>query len=281
MASLDMAEAKFHDAEVRLQKLSENDQTRIRAVQGLASVYVASNRPDQAWMVLGNELSRHPDSEPIRSAAAELALRTDRRDDALRLYGEMVKNNPQSAEYRKMLGVAFQLKGDLGQAISNYEKAVELAPSDPAMVASLADALRIAERRADAIAQYRRLLKMEPNNVYAMNNLAFLLGETGGDLEEALGLASKAAGGMPGEDTFKDTLGFIYVKKHQGQEGAQILRPLSRKYPSNPEIRYHFALALAQMGQKAQAQTELEAALSSGPGDATRKEILSSLGRTQ
>jgi len=281
MASLDTAEAKFHEAEIRLQKLSENDQSRIRAVQGLASVYAESNRLDLAWSLLSAELSRDPNSELIRSAAAEIALRSNRYNDALRLFGELVKGDPQSARYRMSLGAAFQLKGDMGHAIACYEKAVELAPGDPAVVAALADALRVAERPTDAIAQYRRVLSIEPDNVYAMNNLAFLLGETGGDLEEALGLASKAVGGMPAEDSFKDTLGFIYVKRNQGREGAQILQALSRKYPSNPDIRYHFGLALAEMGQKARAQTELEAALSDSPDDATRKEILISLGRNK
>jgi tetratricopeptide (TPR) repeat protein len=281
IASLDEAEGKVHDAEIRLRKLSENEQNRSRAVRGLASVYLASNRPDQAWTALSAELSRNPDSELIQSAAAEVALRTDRYDDAVRLYGGLVKSNPQSAEYRKLLGGALQAKGNIGQAIGSYEKAVELAPGNPGMVAALADALRIAERREKAIAQYRRLLKIAPDNVYAMNNLAFLLGETGGDLEEALGLASQALRGIPGDDSFKDTLGFIYVKKNQGREGAQILQSLSRKYPSNPEIRFHFALALAEMGQKAQARTELEAALSNGPDPSMRKEILISLGRNQ
>jgi tetratricopeptide (TPR) repeat protein len=279
MASLDLADAKYHDAEVRLQKLSGNNQTRIRAVQGLASVYSASNRPEQAWTVLAAELGRVPGSEQLRSAAAEAALRTGRYDDASGLGGELVTSNPQSAEYRKLLGAAFQAKGDFGQAIAGYEKAVQLAPGNPAMVAALADALRMAERPADAIAQYRRLLAIEPDNAPAMNNLALLLGETGGNSDEAFALVNRALALTPGEDSFKDTLGFIYVKKNQAREAAEILRTLSKKYPSNPEFRYHFALALAQMGQKAQAQAEFEAALSSGPDAAMRKEILVSLGR--
>jgi tetratricopeptide (TPR) repeat protein len=279
MASLDLAESKFEDAEARLRKLTVDSQTRIRALEALTSVYTASDRLDKAYETLSDDLTRDPDSDQIRSTAAELALRTRRYDDAFRLYQDLVQRNPQSAVFRKLLGAACQLRGDMPAAIANYEKAVELAPKDPAMLSMLADGLRAAGRNTEAIAEYRRMLKIAPDNASAMNNLAFLLAETGGHLDEAMGLIARALRQEPGSDPFKDTLGFIYVKQNQGDRGVQVLRVLAAKYPEAPDVHYHFALALAETGRKAQAQAEMEAALEKGASGSVRKEILNSLGR--
>ena len=152
LASLDRAESNFRGAEARLRKLAENSQTRSRALKGLIDVYTASNQRDKAYEMFSTELAMHPDSEEMRSTTAELALRAGKYDDAFHLYQELVQRYPQSALYLKLLGGASQLRGDMPAAIASYEKAVALAPSDPATLSVLANALVLVGRANDAIA---------------------------------------------------------------------------------------------------------------------------------
>ena len=125
------------------------------------------------------------------------------------------------------------------------------------------------------------MIAVSPNDADAMSSLAFLLADTGAQLDEAIALAERALRVTPDSDALKDTLGLIYVRKNQGESGVEVLRTLASKYPDAPLIRYHFGLALAETGQKAQAQAEFEAALSKGASGSVRKAILTSLGRDE
>jgi Flp pilus assembly protein TadD len=69
-------------------------------------------------------------------------------------------------------------------------------------------------------------------------------------------------------------------KNGQADRALQFLRDARLRQPGNPEIAYHLAAALAQVGRKAEAKTELETALKSGnrfDGDEQAKALLKSL----
>ena len=55
-----------------------------------------------------------------------------------------------------------------------------------------------------------------------MNNLAFLLAETGESLDEALKLARQAVGKEPNNPAFLDTLGFVYLKRDKNDDAIDI-----------------------------------------------------------
>ncbi|HJZ96363.1 MAG TPA: tetratricopeptide repeat protein, partial [Candidatus Solibacter sp.] len=115
------------------------------------------------------------------------------------------------------------------------------------------------------------------DNVMALNNLAFLLADTGGNLEDAMSMirkALKSSGEMPGT---LDTLGWIYFKQHALDSAAQVFASLTRKYPANPTCHYHLALAMLGKGDRAQAKTELQVALANNPSTQEVTEIRKAL----
>ena len=100
-----------------------------------------------------------------------------------------------------------------------------------------------------------------------MNNLAFLLAENGGNLDEALGLAQSAAQKVPGQSHFSDTIGYVYLKKGMRDNAVRTFSGLVQKYPTNPTFHYHLAMALLETGDKAAARNELGAALANHPAE--------------
>ncbi len=124
---------------------------------------------------------------------------------------------------------------------------------------------------------YRLLLKLEPDNVTAMNNLAFLLEETGGDVSEAESFSRRALEKEPNAPGFVDTLALIYLKKGQVEAAAPMLDKLVRTFPHNPVYRYHFGQALMASGQTGKAKSEWQKALYSDPSPDLRATIESSL----
>ena len=101
----------------------------------------------------------------------------------------------------------------------------------------------------------RRALSQQPNDLNSMNNLAFLLAQTGDSLDEALKLARQAVAKDPNNPAYLDTLGFVYLKRDQNDEALDIFNRLIRRYPDDPACAYHTAMAWYQKGDRARAKT--------------------------
>jgi Flp pilus assembly protein TadD len=125
----------------------------------------------------------------------------------------------------------------------------------------------------EAIESYHRAYALNPDNVALTNNLAFLMAENGGNLDEALRLAQQAVQRLPDQPNFADTLGYVYLKKNLNDSAIQVFRGLAKKYPNDSSFHYHFGLALMQTGDKARARLELATALSGNPPADLRRKI--------
>ena len=138
-------------------------------------------------------------------------------------------------------------------------------PENPLVVSTLALTLDGAGRKQEARQAYEHALKLEPNNGVALNNLAFLLADNGGDLDQALTYAQKAKQYLPNLLEISDTLGWIYLKKNLSDNAVQIFLDLVGKEPNHSTYRYHLGLALSQKGDRPRAMKELEQALKNNP----------------
>ena len=58
---------------------------------------------------------------------------------------------------------------------------------------------------------YEMSIKTDPNNPLALNNLAYLMTQTNGDLDQALTYATRAKQRLPDHAEVNDTLGWIYI----------------------------------------------------------------------
>jgi len=119
---------------------------------------------------------------------------------------------------------------------------------------------------AEAERSYRRALELSPNSPIAANNLAWLIAENQGNLDEALQLASASVNRNPEVAGFYDTLGYVYLKKGLYLPAVEQLRKAvvmdeksGNKAASGYRVR--LAMALASAGDKAGARREAEASL--------------------
>jgi len=128
-------------------------------------------------------------------------------------------------------------------------------------------------RSREATDAYERALRLDPENIVALNNLAYMNAETGGDLDMALRYAETAKRKEPRNPQIDDTLGWIYVKKNLNDNALVIFRSLVKQQPANATFRYHLGVALAQRGDVEQARQELNEALRHKPADKDAEEI--------
>jgi tetratricopeptide (TPR) repeat protein len=100
-----------------------------------------------------------------------------------------------------------------------------------------------------------------------------VLASTGSDLDEALRLATRAKDLLPKNPDILDTLAWVYVKKQMTDEALAIYRNVVAGNPGNAVLRYHFAVALLQKGDKQEALGQCETALQSHPSKEDEAQI--------
>jgi len=161
----------------------------------------------------------------------------------------------------------------LKTAAESFTKAKELAPNNVIPYVQLAVMLDSSGKRDQAKPLYEQILKLQPDHPIALNNLAYMLAETGADLDQAMTMAQRAKQKLPTDTNVADTLGWIYIKKNLSDSAISIFQELVRKEPDRSTFHYHLAMALAQKGDKPNARKELDTALRDKPSDDERQKI--------
>ncbi|MGH9672491.1 MAG: tetratricopeptide repeat protein [Bryobacteraceae bacterium] len=211
------------------------------------------------------ELSKAPDNAGVRLLSARVAERAGDHDVMIAEINGLVAKSPESAELFMMLGRAYRIAGKNPEAVEAFSKARQLKPGEVATNLNLALAYEAMGDRVKAKPLYEQVLNLSPDNPIALNNLAYTLAETGGDLELALKYAVRARQKYPQDGDIADTLGWIYIRKNLSENAIHIFQDLVRQNPAHVTWRYHLAMALFQKGDKPNARRELEAALKNKP----------------
>jgi tetratricopeptide (TPR) repeat protein len=264
LAEVSLKRRDYADAEAALNKILQDHPTEARAVAGLVDVDLAQNRPEKALDRLDAELTRSKGSPAIRQLTAATALRLGKYNLAIENLRQLASQTNSITPLIDMAQV-FQLKGDVHNAILSLQKASALQPKDPRPGALLPFLLESESRDQEAKQVARRALAARPKDTVAMNNLAYLMAETGDSLDEALKLAHAAVRQQPNNPVFLDTLGFIYLKRDQNDDALDIFQRLIRRFPDDPACVYHTAIAWYQKGDRQRARTMLSRALELRP----------------
>ena len=117
------------------------------------------------------------------------------------------------------------------------------------------------DRRADAIDAYEKAISLNGDLGVAKNNLAYLLTESGGDLDRALELAQQAKEQLPDDGSAADTLGWVLLKRGVPSAAIGYLQEAAERFPSDAHeiqgiVRNHLALAYEQNQEPEKAVAE-------------------------
>ncbi len=130
---------------------------------------------------------------------------------------------------------------------------------------ALAITLQTTGRSAEAAILYERRLGLEPDNLIAINNLAWILCEDQSKYRQALELAQRGLKMSPDYFDLVDTRGVIYYRLKQFDEAA---RDFTKCVESGPSMtptgvatRFNLARTLFELGENDQALEHLNQAL--------------------
>ncbi len=166
-----------------------------------------------------------------------------------------------------------QARGDQ----AGYRQTLEqVVASDPQLVSALLSLASVYDQAGEhdkAIERYRQVLTIEPNQVGALNNLAYALAVHRATPGEALPLAQRAYTASNESPLVADTLGWVFHLSGDRMQALRYTQIAAAGVPRNGEVRYHYAAALANAGDPGRAAKELAAALELDPALKTRRDV--------
>lgn len=278
-----LAEKRYADADASFKRAYELNPANSRGLMGMVETDMAQNKPDAALQLLLAESKKYPNRMDLLVGLGNTAVRAGRYDDAIGYYQRVLdgldKNAKSRGEVYLRIGETYRRKGDNNNAIAALQQARTVLPDSELVLDELGVTLDQTGRQKDAKPIYEAIIRMDPNNAVALNNLAYLMVETGLDSDMALSYAQRAKQLLPDMPEVEDTLGWIYLKKAQTDFAINAFQDLVAKAPGHSTFHYHLAMAYKQKGDKGKAIAECREALKFNPTAAEKQKITDMLGQ--
>jgi Tfp pilus assembly protein PilF len=165
----------------------------------------------------------------------------------------------------------------MGKALDDAEK---LAKSDEEKetIFFMRGAMYERQKKYDASeAEFRKVLKINPDNAEALNYLGYMLADRAVRLDEAYQLIKKAIDQDPGNGPFLDSLGWVYYRQGKLEEAEQMLTRALEKIGQDPTVHDHLGDVYAKLGKTREAVTQWQASLKASqtqtPGESDPDEV--------
>ena len=186
-------------------------------------------------------------AEEARLADARAAAEADDYDTALRIFRELLAENPTLADAYTGMGSVLEDKGEIELAEPAYARAVSLDPNDFAATSGYGRVLEALGRTKEAIRALQRALTIRPRDLQsnlAMSRLLFRSDQTDG----AIAFAERAIRVDPASGQAHLALARAYSKAGRGPEAI-------REYETaceliEPPVDVMFALVNAYAAEK-------------------------------
>jgi cellulose synthase operon protein C len=229
-------------------------------IQGAFLNFVAeTNSIDQEIQFLKARAAERPDDPGLDLLAGNLAMAADRARDAEEMFAKGLAKRADSPVLVMKLSQA-QAAISQDTAVGTLSTWLEKYPDAAAIRLTLGNRLLAMKRYDEAANAYQTVIKSQPDNVVAGNNLAWLYQKTGD--ARALSVAEAVHSSNPNDVKASDTLAWILVRGGQSERGLELLERITTSPTASLEARYHLVVALKGVGRTADARRQLETLLS-------------------
>ncbi|WP_376099937.1 tetratricopeptide repeat protein [Roseomonas sp. CCTCC AB2023176] len=245
----------------------------------LAAESLADDRHPEAAITA---LQSVPATDPMAPLAAlrraSLLDRVDRAEDALavlRGLGEAFPNAPQPPA---RLGDILRARGRAAEAAAAYDLAISRVGAPRSSDWPLLYARGLARERAGdwpaAEADFRGALRLQPEQPYVLNHLAYSWVERGERLDEARAMLERAVALRPEDGNIIDSLGWALFRLGDIPGAIRWLERATEFEPRNAVINDHLGDAYWAAGRQAEARFQWRRALGLElePGESTKIE---------
>ena len=273
---LDLNQKKVKDAEDLFHRAYEANPNNLRGLLGESRAYLLDGQPDKSVQLIVAEAQKKPANLDLQREVGNAQMAAGQYEQAIATWQSLLAkvSEPRlQSDIWTRIGQSYLRKGDIQQSINSLEKARQGQPTNTALTTNLGQLYEQVNKNDVARKYYEMSIKVDPNNALALNNLAYMISQTNGDLDQALTYATRAKQRLPDHAEINDTLGVIYIKKNLTDNAIDTFRTLVVKVPQNPTYHYHYAEALMQKGDRENAKKECQTALADKPKKQEETEI--------
>ncbi len=259
---------EFLPAITSYQKVLELDSKHLLAHVVLIQIDLKLGRSDAALKKAMTLKGIHPKHAASYDMLGDVYLKIDQPAKAVDAYSRSAELQYSSDTYLKLL-TAYNRNDQVQKGFELLQQWVGKYPRDLALKEALALTYQRRGEFQKSYAIYEELLEGNRDNTRILNSLALLALE----LESPMSMeyAEKAYSLEPNNVSNADTLGWVLLKNQGHERALSLLAEAVKREPSNSNYRYHFAVALAEMGRKKEALTQLYLATGAPGAFANRK----------
>jgi len=191
-----------------------------------------------------NTLARNPNCWMGHNNLGNILFQKGQVDEAMAQYQEALEINPNLAVAHNNLGGALFQKGNLEEAMAQFQKALEINPNYADAYKNLGNALFQKGQVNDAMTQYLKALEINPNYADVHNNLGHALFMKG-QVDEALAQFQKALEIDPNYADAHNSLGIALSKKGRLDDAIAQFQDALRLKPDYTAAQNNLAKAQA------------------------------------
>ncbi|MFQ5936552.1 MAG: tetratricopeptide repeat protein [Acidiferrobacterales bacterium] len=177
-----------------------------------------------------------------------LADQVGQSEVALDLIQRAVSQNAQNAHYHTSLGNVLRSLERPGEAITAFQRALEIEPNFVVALSNLGAMWQEQGRRDEAIAAYRRAAEVQPDYADAHYNLATALKEVG-KLDEAIAALRRAVELRPDSPHDHVVLAGYLLERHEFEAALQACERCLQLMPLNTRAIAFKSVALSELGR--------------------------------
>lgn len=231
-AGLLEAQGQYDLATRTYRKVPRDDLAFYAAELGRAETLEKAGKPEAAVEVLSTLAGTHPDVPLVQVTLGDMLRRLERYDEA----------------------------------VAPYDAAIALFDAADQPQWSIYFARGVAKERlgqwAEAEADFRHALELEPDQPRVLNYLGYSFVDKGENLDEALEMIQRAVAGQPNSGYITDSLGWAYYRLGRYQEAVAPMERAVELMPIDPIINDHLGDVFWAVGRKVEARFQWSRALS-------------------
>ena len=217
--------------------------------------------------------NRVPHKDPSFFAAeqgrATAMRKAGKEEAALEVLQQLAKSHGDLPSVHSALGDAFRQQKQYEDAVSAYDRAVELSgkptPDDWFLYYARGIALERVDDWDKAEADFRLALELNPNQPQVLNYLGYSLLEHNIKLDEALKMIERAVMAQPNDGYITDSLGWALFRLGKYDDAMKYMQRAAELTPVDPIVTDHLGDALWAVGRKLEARFQWRRALSYEP----------------
>jgi predicted Zn-dependent protease len=239
------------EAAKRLKQGKEMEPKEPRWVMALAAVQAREGKYEEATRTLSEALGQVGKEEVLLRRMAELQIQMKDGKGARQSFERLVGMDGKNFEYQLGRAGAMALAGDREAALVAYGELQALRGSDLRVWLQPAALLGEMGREAQAKKAYEEALQRDRDNVFALNNLAWLLLRSGQELPRALEMVQRAKRAVRQSPEVDGTLAEAYTKMAMHRSAEAIYEEMLSYLPQSEKPRVEKLLvAVRQKSRK-------------------------------